>query len=128
MQDGELVSDSASLSFECVGSGMFSPSFGKSVMRRAALIGKDNIAVMRGKGYFTPCDASNDGNVSFDENAVFESPTTTHSGVLSHPAASSVFSFLSPPSETGDKNGLAPTLRILSMIVLGPSSTQVTHI
>lgn len=117
-------SESASITFECMGTGMFSPSYGKNVLTRTALIGQDNVANLKKSGYITSTTTS-----SAYEGSAYESVMSTHSCALSVPAADgSAFSyFFAPPVDSVDGAGKREVvaLRVMSMTVIGSSATQV---
>ena len=118
-------SESASITFECLGTGMFTPSYGKNVLTRTALIGRDSEAILKKSGYLTSTTTS-----SAYEGSAYESFMSTHSCPLSIPTAEgSAFSyFFAPPPEslegTGSKGDVV-ALRVISMTVIGNSATQV---
>ena len=100
---------------------MFSTTYGRTVLTRTALIGKDNISAM--KGYFS--------STSITEVPSFESSIATHSCPLSVPdTGGSMFSYFLIPTVdpqnpgVGGGVGVVP-LRVFSMVVVGSSSEQV---
>ena len=104
---------------------MFSPSYGKNVLTRTALIGQDNLANLKKSGYLSSTTTS-----STYEGGTYESSMTTHNCSLSIPTADgSAFSyFFAPPPEpidgTGSKGDVV-ALRVMSMTVIGSSAAQV---
>ena len=106
---------------------MFSPSYGKNVLTRTALIGQDNLSNLKKSGYLT--STSSTASSAYVGSA-YESSMTTHSCSLSVPAAEgSAFSyFFAPPPESVDgagSKGDAVALRVMSMTVIGSSAAQV---
>ena len=107
-----------------MGTGMFSPSYGKNVLTRTALIGSENVANLRKSGFITATTTSS----TYEGNA-YESVMSTHSCALSVPAADgSAFSyFFAPPADSvdGAGKGEVVALRVMSMTVIGSPATQV---
>ena len=108
---------------------MFSPSYGKNVLTRTALIGKDNLSNLKKNGYLTSTSTSSTASSAYVGSA-YESSMATHSCSLSVPVAEgSAFSyFFAPPPEIVDgvgTKGDAVALRVMSMTVIGTSVAQV---
>lgn len=108
---------------------MFSPSYGKNVLTRAALIGQDNLSNLKKSGFLTSTSTSSTASSAYVGSA-YESSITIHSCSLSVPAAEgSAFSyFFAPPPESVDgagSKGDAVALRVMSMTVIGSSEAQV---
>ena len=109
-QDGDLGSDSAIINMECLGSGIFSPSYGRKVISRSTLIGKESLRVIRarekgidlfsltsGKSSSTSSSTITAGMI---DGVLFESAAVTHNCTLSMNASGATMfsSFLMPPA------------------------------
>ena len=108
----DLGSDDATVTLECLGTGLFSPSYGRNVLTRSTLIGKESLAILKtiGEEGNTPPSPSSSTVSTTSTNSTlasqraegesFESACMTHTCSLQvSPTSAAMFSsFLMPPA------------------------------